>query len=57
MADARAVHLDKAFTRLELVSLLDGVVLADFDRGSGLGDDGGNLDLWNRHRRSGIRKG
>ena len=56
MTDARAVHLDEAFTRLKLVGLLDGVVLADFDRGSRSGDDGGNLNLWDRHRGSWIGK-
>ena len=56
VADARAVHLDKTFTGLELVGLLDGVVLADFDRGSRSGDDGGNLNLWDGHRRSWIEK-
>jgi len=52
------MHLDKTFTRLKLVRLLDGVVLADFERGPWLGDDSGDLNLWDRHddRRSGIGK-
>jgi len=49
MAHARAVHLDKTFTGFQLVGLLDGVVFADFDRGSWLGDNGSDLNLRDRH--------
>ena len=49
MAHARAVHLDKTFTRLQLVGLLDGMVFADFDRSSWPGDNGSDLNLWDRH--------
>lgn len=50
MAHARAVHLDETFARPELVWLLDGVVVTDLNRGSRLGDNGGDLNLWDRHR-------
>lgn len=49
MTHARVVHLDETFTRLQLIGLLDGMVLADFDRGSWTGDDGSGLNLWDRH--------
>lgn len=52
MTHARTVHLDEAFTRAEFVGLLDGAVFADFDRGPWFGDNGCDLDLWDRHYRS-----
>lgn len=49
MAHARTLHLDKTFTRPEFVGLLDGIVVADLNRGSRPGDNGGSLNLWDRH--------
>ena len=54
VAHARAVHLDKTFTGLQLVRLLDGMIFADFDRGSWPGDNGSGLNLRDRHRGSGA---
>lgn len=52
VAHARAMHLDKTFAGLQLVGLLDGMVFADFDRGPWPGDNGGGLNLRDRHRGS-----
>ena len=57
VAYTRAVHLDKTFTRIQLVGLLDWVVFVDFDRSPWLGDNGGDLNLRNRHcRKQGGRE-
>jgi hypothetical protein len=51
VAHARAMHLDETFAGLELFGLLYRVVFADFYGCSRLWDNGGGLDLWDRHRR------
>ena len=51
---SRAMHLDETFAGLELFGLFDGIVFADFYGCSRFRDDGGDLDLWDRHRRSEV---
>lgn len=48
VTDARAMHLEETFAGLELFGLFDGIVLTDFYRSSRLGDNGSDLDLWDR---------
>jgi len=52
VAHARAVHLYETFTRRQLIGLRDGIVFADFDRGPRAGDNGSDLNFWDRHCRS-----
>lgn len=53
VANARAMHLEETLARLELLWLFDRIVFADFYRRSWLGDNGSDLDLWDRHSRDG----
>lgn len=57
VAHARTVHLDETFTRCEVVGLLDGIVFADLNGGSRPGDNGCDLNLWDRHCRNEARAG
>lgn len=55
VAHARAMHFDEAFAGLKLFGLFDWIVLADFYRCSRLGNNGGDLDVWDVHCR-GVRE-
>ena len=48
---ARTVHFYETFAGLELLGLFDRIVFADFYRSSRLGNNGSDLNLWDRHNR------